>query len=229
MITTVLWDIDGTLLDFHAAERAAIKALFQELGLGECTDAMLRRYSAINDGLWKRLERGEITKPEVLLGRFQQFFAEYGLDTALAPKMNELYQVRLGDTIVYKDDSLHIVKALRGKVRQYAVSNGTVVAQTRKLRRSGLGELMDGVFLSEQLGAEKPSKDFFRQVFAAIEPVVPEQTLIVGDSLTSDIRGGNNAGIRTCWYNPHGAQASADYQIDYQIADLREIFYILGL
>ena len=76
MITTILWDVEGTLLDFDAAERAAIRALFLQYGLGDCTDAMLKRYSEINVGFWKRLERGEITKQEVLLGRFTQFFGE---------------------------------------------------------------------------------------------------------------------------------------------------------
>ena len=123
------------------------------------------------------------------------------------------YQLRLGDTIVYRDDSYEIVKSLRGKVRQCVVSNGTVVAQTKTLTRSGLGALMDGVFLSEQLGAEKPKKEFFDQVFAAIGPVEKSETMIVGDSLTSDIRGGDNAGIVTCWYNPEGIKAPEGYRI----------------
>lgn len=109
---------------------------------------------------------------------------------------------------VYRDDSYEIVKSLRGKVRQCVVSNGTVVAQTKKLTRSGLGALMDGVFLSEQLGAEKPKKEFFDQVFAAIGPVEKSETMIVGDSLTSDIRGGDNAGIVTLLVQSRGNQSA---------------------
>ena len=198
MITTVLWDVDGTLLDFNAAERAAIKTLFKEFELGECTDEMIARYSKINIGFWERLERNEITKPEVLRGRFEQFFSEYGIDTGLAVPFNERYQLTLGETIVYMDDSLNIVKSLRGKVKQYVVSNGTVAAQTKKLDRSKLGEVMDGIFLSEKLGVEKPNIGFFDKAFEEIKPKDLSEVLIVGDSLTSDIRGGMNAGIKTC-------------------------------
>ena len=99
---------------------------------------------------------------------------------------------------MFRDDSYEIVKSLRGKVKQYVVSNGTVVAQEKKLRLSGLGELMDSIFLSETLGVEKPNVEFFERMFETIGPVEKDQVLIVGDSLTSDIRGGNNAGIKTC-------------------------------
>lgn len=193
MITTILWDVDGTLLDFLAAEKAAIRRLFSEFGFGECTDEAIARYSKINRRYWEKLENGELTKPEVLVGRFREFFETEGLDVTAAPAFNERYQVCLGDTIVFRDDSYEIVKSLRGRVKQYVVSNGTVLAQTKKLRLSGLGELMDGIFLSEELGAEKPNAAFFDQVFEAIEETDRKKILIVGDSLTSDIRGGNLA------------------------------------
>lgn len=227
MIRIILWDVDGTLLDFYAAEREAIRSLFSRFGLGECTDAMLQRYSKINKGYWEQLERGEISKKQALVGRFQDFFAREGLDTALAREFNEAYQLSLGDTIVFRDDSLNIVKSLRGKVKQYVVSNGTVVAQTKKLQVSGLGELMEGIFLSEQLGVEKPNVRFFDQVFARIGEVNRDEVMIVGDSLTSDIRGGNNAGIRTCWYNPFHEPAPGEYRIDAEIASLQEIYGLI--
>ena len=227
MVKAILWDVDGTLLDFLAAEKAAVQRLFGEFGLGECTDAMVARYSAINDGYWKRLERGEITKREVLIGRFREFFTELGIDPDLAEPFNAKYQHALGDTVVHRDDSLKIVKALHGKVRQYVVSNGTVVAQTKKLQRSHLGEWMDGVFLSEELGAEKPSPRFFEQVFAALPDIPKEDMLIVGDSLTSDMQGGLNAGVPTCWYNPKGQPRPADIAIDHEIIDLHQIFDLL--
>ena len=225
--TTILWDVDGTLLDFKAAEKAAVKALFREFNLGECTDEMVQRYSRINEIFWERLERNELTKPQILVGRFEQFFTEVGVPASLAPAFNDRYQLALGDTIVFRDDSINIVNALRGKIRQYAVTNGTVVAQSKKLTHSGLGDLLDGAFLSEGVGAEKPNMAFFDAVFAAIRPTDLSKILIVGDSLTSDIRGGNNAGIKTCWYNPDRLPARPGYAIDYTISDLHEVLEIL--
>lgn len=227
MISTILWDVDGTLLDFIAAEKAAIKTLFGEFNLGQCSDEMIKRYSEINKTYWQRLERGEITKQEVLVGRFKEFFKAEGIDISVVEEFNSLYQLRLGDTIVYHDDSLEIIKSLQGRVRQYVVSNGTVEAQSKKLRLSGLGELVDGIFLSEHIGVEKPNIEFFDKVLEEIKPADRSSILIVGDSLTSDIQGGNNAGIVTCWYNPLGDKAPDKYRIDYEISDLHQIYEII--
>ncbi len=221
------------------------------------------------------LERGEITKAEVLVGRFQEFFEAEGIDSAIALEFNQKYQICLGDTIVYRDNSFQIVKSLQGKVRQYVVSNGTVIAQTKKLNRSGLGAflgdtivyrdnsfqivkslqgkvrqyvvsngtviaqtkklnrsglgaLMDGVFLSEQIGVEKPNLEFFDKVFDIIGDIDRNQIMIVGDSLTSDICGGNRAGIITCWYNPEKAEKIENVHVDYEITNLREVYRILS-
>ena len=226
-IRAILWDVDGTLLDFSAAEKAAVQKLFIEFGLGGCTDGMVARYSAINDAYWKRLERGEITKAEVLVGRYRDFFSELGIDPDLAEPFNARYQIALGDTVVYRDDSLNVVKALHGRVKQYVVSNGTIVAQTKKLERSGLGRWMNGIFLSEQLGAEKPSPAFFERVFAALPDIRKEDMLIVGDSLTSDMKGGLMAGIPTCWYNPQSLPRPADMAIAFEIQNLQQIYELL--
>ena len=223
----LLWDVDGTLLDFLAAEKAAMKSLFAELGLGECSDAMVARYSEINKRYWEALERGEMTKPQILVGRFAEFFRGEGMEPALAAPFNERYQLSLGDTVVYCDGSYELVASLRGRLRQYAVSNGTVVAQTKKLAASGFDRLLDGVFLSEELGYEKPAPEFFDAVFAGIGPADRRRTLIIGDSLTSDIAGGVRAGIRSCWYNPGGAPHRGEARADYEIRDLNEILGII--
>ena len=227
MIKTLLWDIDGTLLNFLAAEHDAIKACFALFGLGQCTDEMIERYSKINTKYWKRLELGEITKAQVLRGRFEEFFAAEGIAFDRIDELNAEYQLRLGDTVCYNDDSLSLVRRLKGRVRQYAVTNGTSVAQSRKLTRSGLGELFDGVFISDVVGFEKPAAAFFDRVFEAISPCDRGEVMIVGDSLTSDIRGGNNAGILTCWYNPGKLQNTAGVRVDYEIADLRDVERLL--
>ena len=225
----ILWDIDGTLLNFHMAEKAAICNLFQTFGLGSCTEEMLARYSMINAGFWKKLEKGELTKPQILVGRFETFFREYGLDVSCAPAFNEAYQLALGDTVCFNPGGLETVKALKGKVKQYAVTNGTLVAQRKKLAASGLDTLLDGVFISDVIGIEKPNIGFFQAVWQKIGPYAPDEVLIVGDSLTSDIKGGNNAGIKTCWFNPNRSPAPDALHIDYDIQELGEVFKICDL
>ena len=226
-IKVILWDIDGTLLNFEEAERYAIRACFAKFSLGECTDEMLADYSKINRGYWQRLERGELPKPQVLEGRFTEFFGKYGLDTGCAAAFNAQYQISLGDTFCFHENGLETVQSLQGKVKQYAVTNGTRIAQERKLRVSGLADLLDGVFISEEVGIEKPGIGFFQRVFGQIGTYAPGEVMIVGDSLTSDIQGGNNAGILCCWFNPQGKPAPDSLCIDYTISDLSQILDII--
>lgn len=226
-IKVVLWDIDGTLLNFEEAEKYAIRAGFAKFSLGECTDSMLADYSKINRGYWQRLERGEITKSQVLEGRFKEFFGKYSLDTGCAAAFNAQYQISLGDTFCFHENGLETVQSLRGKVRQYAVTNGTRIAQERKLKISGLEDLLDGVFISEEVGIEKPGIGFFQRVWDVIGTYKPDEVMIIGDSLTSDIQGGNNAGILCCWFNPKGTPAPDHLRIEYNIQNLSQILDII--
>ena len=225
-IKVILWDIDGTLLNFEEAEKNAIRACFAQFGLGQCSDKMLADYSTINRRYWQRLERGALTKPQVLEGRFMEFFSKYGLNTDCAAAFNAQYQISLGDTVCFHDHGLETVQALRGKAKQYAVTNGTRIAQERKLKGSGLMELLDGVFISEEIGIEKPGIGFFHRVWDAIGTYAPDEVMIVGDSLTSDIQGGNNAGILCCWFNPTGKPAPENLRIDYTIQNLCQVMDI---
>lgn len=223
--SVILWDIDGTILNFLAAEKAAIQRGFQEFNIGECTDEMLADYSQINKKYWEMLERKEASKQEILYGRFYEFFDKYGIDKSIADDFQPWYQLALGDTIVFENGALSLLKELKGKVKQYAVTNGTKVAQTKKLSKSGLDKIFDGVFISEDIGVEKPSVDFFVKVFQKTELTETDKKkiLIVGDSLTSDIKGGNNIGIDTCWYNPKGANKPNDIIVNYEIKELSDL------
>ena len=226
-IQAILWDIDGTLLNFPAAQRAAIFRCFAEFHLGTCNEQMLAEYSEINHRYWGQLERGEITKQEVLEGRFREFFARYDLPQEIVPDFNARYQIYLGDTVCFEPYALEVVSALAGHVRQYAATNGTKVAQTRKLASSGLGNLLDGIFISEDVGAEKPSAAFYDTVLQQIG-LRGRQVLMVGDSLSSDMQGGRNAGLRCCWYNPSGKPQPDQPVIDDTISDLRQVLQICG-
>lgn len=227
MIKTLLWDIDGTLLNFEKAENYAIKKCFEIFGLGECTDEMVVRYSLINRKYWESLERGEIKKPQVLRGRFEEFFKSENINFDRIDDFNAEYQVWLGDKVFFCDNGLETVTALKGKIRQYAVTNGTYVAQSRKLTQSGLIDIFDGVFISDKIGYEKPSVEFFEAVQNEIGEFSHDEIMIIGDSLTSDMRGGNNADILCCWYNPHGTKNKYDIKIDYEIKDIAEISDII--
>ena len=227
MFDVILWDVDGTLLDFPAAERQSLLDAFAHFDLGPCPEDRVARYSKLNASYWKRLERGEITKNELLPGRFQEFFQQEGIHFDRYWDFNDFYQLRLGEIATPQDDSLTLVASLRGRVKQYAVTNGTKVAQDIKLDRSGLAELLDGIFISEVVGAEKPSPDFFAPVFEAIGPVEKHRILMVGDSLTSDMQGANNMGIPCCWYDPKDKPLPDHLRIDFHISHLSQVVDLL--
>ena len=146
----------------------------------------------------------------IVKGRFTEFFETEGIDTSIASSFNKEYQNRLGETIVFCDDSYELIKEFKKEYKQYGVTNGTKIAQDKKLSKSGLIHLFDDVFISEVVGIEKPGKGFFDFVFQTIGNYELDEILIVGDSLTSDMQGGNNAGIKCCWYNPKGLENQKD-------------------
>lgn len=227
MIKTLLWDIDGTLLDFSKAEEYGIRKCFEKFGLGECTDEMLARYSKINRKYWGMLERAEITKQQVLIERFVEFFESENIDFNNVDEFNDEYQISLGDKSFPCKNAIKTVTALKGKYKQYAVTNGTIIAQQRKLKQSGLINIFDDVFISDEIGYEKPNIEFFNAVQEKIGKFNKNEVMIIGDSLSSDMQGGNNAGILCCWYNPHNAENKNDIKIDYEIKDIADILKIL--
>lgn len=219
----LLFDVDGTVLSFEAAEKAALTKVWQEFFACGLTDEDIRQYSVINSAYWLKLENGEISKPALLVARFEDFFARMGQPAEKAEAFNARYQSELGETIVFCDDSISLLKKLRGECVIAAVSNGTQEAQRKKLSKSGLDRVFDYIFISDEMGVEKPNKGFFDIVFEKMGIKDPGEVLIIGDSLTSDIRGGINAGIDTCHYNPAGKAGAPGITPVYTIKNLWEI------
>ena len=157
-----------------------------------------------------------------------EFFQAEGIAGPDPAAFNRTYQDYLGETVVFLDHSDALLRDLHGQVRQYLVTNGARRVQEKKLARSGLGAFLDGLFISEDIGAEKPSLDFFRPVLQALGDPPREELLLVGDSLTSDMAGGLRAGIPCCWYNPKGVPLPPDMAIRYDIRDLNEVRAIVA-
>jgi 2-haloacid dehalogenase len=222
----ILWDVDQTLLDFKKSESYAIRFCFRKFGK-EASDETVSAYSSINENFWKQIEKGQINKKEALVERFRTLFRQIGEEDIEAEAFQKEYADALGSVYYFQDDSYNLLNQLKGKYRQYLVTNGVTYTQMKKLRLSGLDKLVDGIFVSEQLGVPKPHKEFFEQCFCAIPGFQREKALIVGDSLSSDMQGGNNAQISTCWYNPAGLENPFNIRIDYQIKDLNEIWNVL--
>jgi len=225
MITTLFWDIDDTLLDFKRGEAISIRQTLAHIGISP-TDEVVRLYSEINESLWKRLERGEVTREQILVGRFEMLFSKLGF-AGDAPAAQELYFSCLGEQHDFVNGAEAVLDALRGRYRMIAVSNGTTVIQNKRLLASGLDRYFDRIFLSQEIGAEKPSETFFDACFAALPDIRRDEVLIIGDSLTSDMRGGETAGLHTCWFNPHGKSNQAGVRVDYEIASLTELLPLL--
>lgn len=228
MYKYLLWDVDGTVLDFKASEAYAIKTLFGKYSLGECTDEMIKLYSGINAKYWQMLELSKITKQEVLVGRFREFFEIVGVDKALAEDFNRDYQLTLGDHIEFVKNAKEMLLKEKGKYTIVAVTNGTKVAQEKKLRLSGLDKIFDAIFISEDVGAEKPNVEYFNYVFGQLGITDKSEVLIIGDSLTGDMKGGELAGIDTCWFNPYHKTNTLGVSVTYEIDDLGEIENIIS-
>ena len=215
MFDILFLDLDDTILDFHKAERIAIAATIREFGV-EPTEAVLKLYHTINKAHWEMLERGEQTREQILVNRFGVLFRELGVE-ADAEKCARRYEQNLGQGHYFLPGAEEAVKALSKRYRLFLASNGTASVQHGRMTSAGLYPYFEKVFVSQEVGYNKPSPDYFRVCFAQIPDFARERTMIVGDSLSSDILGGKNAGIATCWVNPEHKKAGEicpDYEIE---------------
>ena len=218
---TILFDADMTLFDFEKAEAQALEKTLAAHGYP--SDAGTREiYRQINEGLWRAFENQEITKEQLLGQRFGRFFAALGIEDD-GIQFNKEYLCALGDGAFLLPGALELCQRLQGRCRMYIVTNGVANTQRRRFNASPLKQYITNIFVSEEVGCQKPKKEFFDYVFQRISPLDRAAAIIVGDSLTSDMRGGVNAGVDTCWYNPKGAENKLGIPCTYEAASLEEI------
>lgn len=217
----LLFDVDGTLLDFDAAEKEAIEGLLKHYDV-MVTEERVQEYHVINKRYWEMLERGERTREQILTERFEEYFAAYGV-LVDGGETDRMYREYINNSAVLVDGAIVLLDSLKGRYPLYIITNGVAQTQYKRLKLSGLDKYFDGIFISEEAGAQKPQTEFFEYCFEKMGRRDTENMLIIGDSLTSDMRGGNNAGIDTMWYNPHGQENKTDVRVTYMAKTLEEI------
>lgn len=221
MIKNILFDLDDTILDFKKAEKIALFKTLEELGITP-NDEIAEKYSRYNISQWKRLELGEITRQEVKVNRYKLLFDDIGVDKS--PGLaTQIYEEKLAVGHFFIAGALGLIKNLYNDYRLYLVSNGSKSVQSGRLKSAGISPYFKGIFISQDLGYEKPNPKFFEKVFSSIENFSKHETVIVGDSLSSDIKGGINAGIKTVWFNPNKEINTAKIIPDYEISSLSQL------
>ncbi|MBE7084309.1 MAG: noncanonical pyrimidine nucleotidase, YjjG family [Clostridiales bacterium] len=221
MIKYVFIDIDDTLLDFDKNASLAVEMAFSKVGLNykqEYGPWFLK----INDGLWKMIERKELTREQLHKIRFKKVLSEFSLvgDGELVEKLFREYLFNLAIPV---DGALDIVKYLSKKYTLFVASNAIYLQQINRLRKAGLLEYFNKIFVSENIGHNKPSKEFFDACFAEIDGATPQNTIMIGDSLTADIKGANDYGMKTIWFNKKKAPLPEEHIYTYMVTDLEEV------
>lgn len=222
----IFLDLDDTILDFQWAEQRSLAAALKGVGI-EMDPALHRRYREINCRQWELLEEGKLSREEVLVSRFEILFRERGIQ-ASAQAVCDAYESSLAVGHRFMPGAEEALRELAGKHRLYLASNGSAPVQAARIRSAGLAPLLDGIFISAEIGADKPSLAYFERCFAQIPGFARDRAIIVGDSLTSDIRGGLNAGIKTCWYDPWYRPERADIVPNYTIRHMKELPSLLS-
>ena len=220
MIEFLFLDLDDTILDFKKAERIAITKTIRDFGV-EPTDEILHRYHIINKWHWEQLELGKLTRAEVQKNRFAMLFSE--LNVEVDPTLvARTYEKNLSIGHYFLPGAEEAVDSLHKKYRLFLASNGTASVQKGRMTSANLYRFFEQVFVSQEIGFNKPSKDYFQACFARIPNFDTQKAIMVGDSLTSDILGGKNAGIPTVWVNP-GHNPCGAIQPDYEIESLSQL------
>lgn len=223
----LLLDADNTLFDFNRAEETAFYAAFSASGL--YADAQIyARYHEINDGLWRKLERGEVTRARLIDLRYEMLLAEFGMaNIEKSHEISRRYFGELGKQRFLLEGAVDVCRKLSERYPLYIVTNGDTTIQRSRFEGCGLEAYLKGVFISEHIGAAKPSPLFFSRVMESIGNTDPTHYLVVGDSLTSDIDGAAGVGIDAVWLDHTGDANTRGREIPYIIKDIRELPAIL--
>lgn len=226
--TTVLFDLDDTLLDFSGTEYLALEEALAKHDI-TLTDEMFTIYKMINRELWENFEAGVFTKKEILSLRFDLLFTQINA-FGDASQLNHDYLISMGRHAKKGQGVIEMLDALADAgIRVAMVTNGAEMAQKIKLAVSGLDEYFKDIYISDVTGASKPDIKFFEFVEKAMGGLDKEKTMIVGDSLGADIQGGITFGITTCWFNPKGKENTSDIKADYEIGAIGELLSVLGI
>ena len=223
----LLFDLDHTLLDFDTAEDVALTQLLKEEGV-EDIQAYKDYYVPMNKLLWKNLELKKITKKELVNTRFGKLFAHFGIekDGAYLAERYQFFLSKQGQTFPGVEDLLR--KLISQGYELYAATNGITSIQTGRVKQSGISPYFKEIFISEQLNTQKPDAEFYEKIGARIPNFNKNHALMIGDSLSADIQGGNNAGIDTIWYNPHHLKNKSLAQPTYEIDSYQALRDCLG-
>ena len=222
----LLFDADNTLFDFDRSNRVAFDAVCAAHGLPD-DDATFALYERCNNAMWAAFDRGECTKDFLVVQRFRNFFKELGVDRD-PEACNALHLHTLEQQKYLLPHAEEVCRRLSRTHTLYLITNAVASVQRSRLARSSIRTYITDAFISEEAGAAKPSPAYFDYVFAHIEGITRENCLVIGDSLSSDIRGANNYGLPCCWYDPKGLPAPEELRIDYRISDLRQLYEIVG-
>ena len=223
MIKNIFFDLDDTLLDFHMAEKVALTKTLLHFDI-EPKDEILERYSELNLSQWKLLEKGILTRDEVKVRRYQLLFKELGVNS-LAREATEYYENLLGVGHYFVDGAEEVLRSLSDKYCLYIASNGNTKVQLSRMKSADIIKYFADIFISEEIGFDKPSSEFFNSCFSKIRNFSKEDAVIIGDSITSDINGGKGMGIKTIWYNP--GRKESDVVADHEINNLLELIPLL--
>ena len=222
----LLFDLDHTLLDFDTTEDVALTQLLKEEGVEDIQDYK-DYYVPMNKSLWRDLEQKKITKAELINTRFSKLFAHFGIekDGSYLAERYQFFLSKQGQTFPGVEDLLKYL--IHQEYELYAATNGITFIQTGRLEQSGIAPFFKEIFISEQLHTQKPDAAFYEKIGTRISNFDKHHALMIGDSLSADIQGGNNAGIDTVWYNPDHLENNTQAQPTYEVDSYQALLEIL--